>query len=30
MKISLHRYYEIEVFDNCMQILINLIKSPIN
>ncbi|CAD8203835.1 unnamed protein product [Paramecium octaurelia] len=30
MKISLHRYYETEVFDNCLLIINNLIKSQIN
>ncbi|CAD8197166.1 unnamed protein product [Paramecium octaurelia] len=30
MKISLNRYYEIEVFDNCMLIINNLLKSSIN
>ncbi|CAD8118813.1 unnamed protein product [Paramecium sonneborni] len=30
MKIALHRYYESDVFDNCLLIINNLIKSQIN
>lgn len=30
MKIALNRYYETEIFDNCMQIINNLLKSSIN
>ncbi|CAD8196559.1 unnamed protein product [Paramecium pentaurelia] len=30
MKISLNRYYETEVFDNCLLIINNLLKSQIN
>ncbi|CAD8115147.1 unnamed protein product [Paramecium sonneborni] len=30
MKIALHRYYENEVFDNCILIINNLLKSSIN